>query len=114
MEIAQVMAVTRLGGADLLRRAMGKKEFMAAVMNCDIHLTDKLGGYKREVDRLGIGIVAPCVNRSEATFTVRGQDRLRARRAQECRGGGDAAHHRRARRQRSRSRACSTSRRASI
>ncbi|MFO1106325.1 MAG: DNA polymerase III subunit alpha [Amaricoccus sp.] len=136
MEIARKMAGYSLGGADLLRRAMGKKiqaemdaqkplfldgakangvpkakaeevwnlldkfanygfnkshaaayavvsyqtawlkanhpvEFMAAVMNCDIHLTDKLGGYKQEVDRLGIGIVAPCVNRSEATFTVR-------------------------------------------
>jgi DNA polymerase III subunit alpha len=29
-------------------------EFMAAVMNCDIHLTDKLAVYKREVDRMGI------------------------------------------------------------
>jgi hypothetical protein len=29
-------------------------EFMAAVMNCDIHLTDKLAVYKREVDKLGI------------------------------------------------------------
>jgi DNA polymerase-3 subunit alpha len=136
MEIARKMAGYSLGGADLLRRAMGKKiqaemdaqkpmfldgaakngvgkakaeevwnlldkfanygfnkshaaayavvsyqtawlkanhpvEFMAAVMNCDIHLTDKLGAYKQEVDRLGIGIVPPCVNRSEATFTVR-------------------------------------------
>ena len=33
-------------------------EFMAAVMNCDIHLTDKLGAYKQEVDRLGIEVVA--------------------------------------------------------
>jgi len=136
MEIAQVMAGYSLGGADLLRRAMGKKiaeemakerpkfidgavnngvdkkkagevfdllekfanygfnkshaaayavvsyqtgylkanypvEFMAGVMNCDIHLTDKLNVYKREVDRLGIAVVPPCVNRSEATFTVR-------------------------------------------
>ena len=136
MEIARKMAGYSLGGADLLRRAMGKKiqaemdaqkplfldgaakngvpkakaeevwnlldkfanygfnkshaaayavvsyqtawlkanhpvEFMAAVMNCDIHLTDKLGGYKQEVDRLGIGVVPPCVNRSGATFTVR-------------------------------------------
>ena len=55
-------------------------EFMAAVMNCDIHLTDKLGAYKQEVDRLGIGMVPPCVNRSEATFSVsRRPDRLRAR-----------------------------------
>ncbi|NKX44135.1 DNA polymerase III subunit alpha [Roseicyclus persicicus] len=135
MEIAQVMAGYSLGGADLLRRAMGKKipeemakerpkfitgavangipeakagevfdllekfanygfnkshaaayavvsyqtawlkanhpvEFMAAVMNCDIHLTDKLGIYRQEVDRLGIEVVPPCVNRSGATFTV--------------------------------------------
>ncbi|MBN2630265.1 MAG: DNA polymerase III subunit alpha [Rhodobacteraceae bacterium] len=137
MQIAQVMGGYSLGGADLLRRAMGKKiaeemakerpkfiegakkthgidakkagevfdllekfanygfnkshaaayavvsyqtaylkanypvEFMAAVMNCDIHLTDKLAVYKREVDKLGITVVAPCVNRSLATFTVR-------------------------------------------
>ncbi|PJN92568.1 hypothetical protein CNY89_28580, partial [Amaricoccus sp. HAR-UPW-R2A-40] len=45
-------------------------EFMAGVMNCDIHLTDKLGAYKQECDRLGIAIRPPCVNRSEATFTV--------------------------------------------
>jgi DNA polymerase III subunit alpha len=139
MEIAQVMAGYSLGGADLLRRAMGKKiaeemakerpkfiegaamthgitkekagevfdllekfanygfnkshaaayavvsyqtawlkanhpvEFMAAVMNCDIHLTDKLASYAEEVRRgLGIGIVAPCVNASLATFSVKG------------------------------------------
>jgi len=136
MQIAQEMAGYSLGGADLLRRAMGKKikeamdaerpkfiegarangvddekalevwnllekfanygfnkshaaayavvsyqtawlkanhpaEFMAAVMACDIHLTDKLAVYKREVDRLGIELVPPCVNRSEANFTVR-------------------------------------------
>jgi DNA polymerase-3 subunit alpha len=45
-------------------------EFMAAVMNCDIHLTDKLAQYKQEVDRLGIPVVPPCVNRSGATFGV--------------------------------------------
>ena len=137
MQIAQVMAGYSLGGADLLRRAMGKKipeemaserpkfiegapvthgipaakagevfdllekfanygfnkshaaayavvsyqtaylkanypvEFMAAVMNCDIHLTDKLAVYKREVDKLGLTTVAPSVNASLATFTVR-------------------------------------------
>ena len=135
MQIAQEMAGYSLGGADLLRRAMGKKiqaamdaerpkfikgamengvdeakavevwhlldkfanygfnkshaaayavvsyqtawlkanypvEFMAAVMNCDIHLTDKLNVYKRELDRLGIEVVPPCVNRSEAMFSV--------------------------------------------
>ncbi|MBI1417764.1 MAG: DNA polymerase III subunit alpha [Limimaricola sp.] len=136
MQIAQVMAGYSLGGADLLRRAMGKKiaeemakerpkfeagamangvdkkkasevfdllekfanygfnkshaaayavvsyqtawlkanhpvEFMAGVMNCDIHLTDKLGGYFQEVRKgLELETVPPCVNRSEATFDV--------------------------------------------
>ncbi|MGV6813073.1 MAG: DNA polymerase III subunit alpha [Brevirhabdus sp.] len=141
MQIAQVMAGYSLGGADLLRRAMGKKikeamdaerpkfekgaaengvdaakasevfdllekfanygfnkshaaayavvsyqtgwlkanhpvEFMAGVMNCDLHLTDKLAIYadetRRAVDRggLGIEIVPPCVNRSQAMFSV--------------------------------------------
>jgi DNA polymerase-3 subunit alpha len=45
---------------------------MAGVMNCDIHLTDKLAIYKRELDKLAIGVVPPCVNRSLATFTWRG------------------------------------------
>src|SRR6056297_3562370 len=122
MEIARKMAGYTLGGADMLRRAMGKKikeamdaerpkfvegaaangvpkakaeevfallekfanygfnkshaaaygvvsyhtawlkanhpvEFMAAVMNCDLHLTDKLALYLAEVRRLGIEIV---------------------------------------------------------
>ncbi len=139
MQIAQVMGGYSLGGADLLRRAMGKKiaeemakerpkfiegckkthnidakksgevfdllekfanygfnkshaaayavvsyqtawlkanhpvEFMSGVMNCDIHLTDKLAVYKRELDKLGIPVVAPCVNASDATFKVRDQ-----------------------------------------
>jgi DNA polymerase-3 subunit alpha len=135
MQIAQEMAGYSLGGADLLRRAMGKKiqeamdaerpkflkgaaengvdeakalevwnlldkfanygfnkshaaayavvsyqtawlkanhpvEFMAAVMNCDMHLTEKLAVYKGEVDRMGIEVMAPCVNRSGAMFEV--------------------------------------------
>ena len=136
MQIAQVMANYTLGGADLLRRAMGKKikeamdaerpkfvkgskengvdqkkaeevfallekfanygfnkshaaayavvsyqtawlkanhpvEFMAGVMNCDIHLTDKLSVYAEEVRRgLDIEIIPPCVNRSIETFSV--------------------------------------------
>ena len=136
MQIAQVMAGYSLGGADLLRRAMGKKiaeemakerpkfekgamengvdkkkasevfdllekfanygfnkshaaayavvsyqtawlkanhpvEFMAGVMNCDLHLTDKLAVYFEEVKKgLSLPWTPPCVNRSEATFTV--------------------------------------------
>ncbi|WP_101068879.1 DNA polymerase III subunit alpha [Roseovarius salinarum] len=137
MQIAQEMAGYSLGGADLLRRAMGKKiqeamdaerpkfiegakaggvdeakavevwnlldkfanygfnkshaaayavvsyqtawlkanhpvEFMAGVMNCDIHLTDKLAVYFQEVKKgLGLPWAPPCVNRSEASFVVR-------------------------------------------
>ncbi|MGY6547569.1 MAG: DNA polymerase III subunit alpha [Roseinatronobacter sp.] len=135
MQIAQVMAGYSLGGADLLRRAMGKKiaeemakerpkfvkgaiangvdakkagevfdllekfanygfnkshaaayavvsyqtaylkanypvEFMAGVMNCDLHLTEKLAVYKREVDRMDIPVIPPCVNRARARFDV--------------------------------------------
>ncbi|MEP1964294.1 DNA polymerase III subunit alpha [Tateyamaria sp.] len=136
MQIAQEMAGYSLGGADLLRRAMGKKlqeamdverpkflkgagengvdkdkamevwnlldkfanygfnkshaaayavvsyqtawlkanhpvEFMAGVMNCDIHLTDKLAIYFEEVRKaLELPWVPPCVNRSDATFKV--------------------------------------------
>ena len=136
MQIAQEMAGYSLGGADLLRRAMGKKiqeamdaerpkfiagakengvddkkalevwnlldkfanygfnkshaaayavvsyqtawlkanhpvEFMAGVMNCDIHLTDKLGVYFQEVKKgLGLPWAPPCVNRSMAMFDV--------------------------------------------
>lgn len=137
MQIAQEMAGYSLGGADLLRRAMGKKiqeamdaerpkfiagakengvdddkalevwnlldkfanygfnkshaaayavvsyqtawlkanhptEFMAGVMNCDIHLTDKLSVYFEEVKKgLKLDWAPPCVNRSEAQFMVR-------------------------------------------
>ncbi|WP_298933705.1 DNA polymerase III subunit alpha [uncultured Ruegeria sp.] len=136
MQIAQEMAGYSLGGADLLRRAMGKKiqeamdaerpkflkgaaendvdeakatevwnlldkfanygfnkshaaayavvsyqtgwlkanhpvEFMAGVMNCDIHLTDKLAVYFEEVRKgLELPYVPPSVNRSQATFDV--------------------------------------------
>ena len=136
MQIAREMAGYSLGGADLLRRAMGKKlqeamdverpkflkgaaendvdrdkaievwnlldkfanygfnkshaaayavvsyqtawlktnhpvEFMAGVMNCDIHLTDKLGVYFEEVKKgLELPYVPPCVNRSGAMFCV--------------------------------------------
>ncbi|MDB9707003.1 DNA polymerase III subunit alpha, partial [Planktotalea frisia] len=46
-------------------------EFMAGVMNCDIHLTDKLATYFEEVKKgLDLPWVPPCVNRSGATFKV--------------------------------------------
>jgi DNA polymerase III subunit alpha len=48
-------------------------QFMAASMTMDIGNTDKLGEFKREIDRLGIAIVPPCVNRSRAVFAVNGE-----------------------------------------
>src|SRR3712207_6654448 len=46
-------------------------EFMAGVMNCDLHLTDKLAVYFQEVRKhLKIPTVPPCVNRSQAVFGV--------------------------------------------
>ncbi|MFQ5564822.1 MAG: DNA polymerase III subunit alpha [Paracoccaceae bacterium] len=135
MEIARRMAGYSLGNADLLRRAMGKKdqeamnrekprflagaaangvpkrkaqqvwdlldkfanygfnkshaaayavvsyqtawlkanypvELMAAVMNLDLHHTDKLNVYVQECRRAGLAVEAPSVNRSAATFSV--------------------------------------------
>ena len=46
-------------------------EFMAGVMNCDIHLTDKLSQYVDEVRKgLKLPFVSPCVNRSQPKFSV--------------------------------------------
>ena len=135
MEIARKMAGYSLGGADLLRRAMGKKikeamdaekpkflagsaendvnkktavkvwdllekfanygfnkshaaayavlsyqtawlkanyplEFMSAVMSCDLHLTEKLNIYKQEIDKLSLTLIPPCINESQAHFSV--------------------------------------------
>ncbi len=135
MQIAQVLSGYSLGGADLLRRAMGKKikqemdqqreifvegavargvhnvqaahifdlvnkfagygfnkahaaayaliayqtayikanypvAFCAASMMLDIHATDKLNGFRQELDRLGIPLLPPDVNKSGVSFTV--------------------------------------------
>ena len=135
MQIAQVLAGYTLGGADLLRRAMGKKiqaemdaqrqsfvegaekngvkkdrassifdqvdkfagygfnkshaaayalvayqtaylkanhpvEFFAASMTLDMGNTDKLNGYRRDLERIGIELLPPDINRSKAEFTV--------------------------------------------
>lgn len=136
MQMAQVLAGYTLGGADLLRRAMGKKvqsemdaqrkifvdgalevsgveskqaneifdminafagygfnkshaaayalvayqtgwlkanypvEFLAASMTLDIHNTDKLGVFRAEIDRQGIELLPPDVNKSHVNFSV--------------------------------------------
>ncbi len=135
MQIAQELSGYSLGGADLLRRAMGKKiqaemdaqrktfvdgavargvdpakateifdqvakfagygfnkshaaayalvayqtgwlkanfpvAFLAASMTCDLGLTDKLGVFKGELERMGYKILPPNINKSGWDFTV--------------------------------------------
>ena len=135
MQIAQVLSGYSLGGADLLRRAMGKKikeemdqqralfvagavertvdaaqagmifdqvakfagygfnkshaaayalvafqtaymkanypvEFMAAIMTMAVDNTDKLGNLKQELQRLGVKLLPPDINRSQTLFSV--------------------------------------------
>jgi DNA polymerase-3 subunit alpha len=135
MQIAQVLSGYSLGGADLLRRAMGKKikaemaaqrelfvsgaverdvdagqagqifdlvdkfagygfnkshaaayalvsyqtaylkanypvEFLAASMAYSIQNTDKLNVFRQEIDRMGIKLLPPDINRSTETFAV--------------------------------------------
>jgi len=135
MQIAQVLSGYSLGEADILRRAMGKKdqavmdqqksrfvtgavkrgvdeknasdifelvnefagygfnkshaaayamisfqtawlkafyptEFIAAIMSLDINNVDKLAQFQQETKRMGIEIVAPCVNNTMADFDV--------------------------------------------
>ena len=139
MQVAQVLAGFSLGGADLLRRAMGKKiqsemdaqkkifvdgavargvkkaqasmifdqvnkfagygfnkshaaayalvayqtayfkanhpvAFLAASMTLDLGNTDKLNAFRQELDRIGIALLPPDVNRSEAVFSVERQE----------------------------------------
>ena len=135
MQIAQVLSGYTLGGADLLRRAMGKKiqaemdaqrssfvdgaekngvkkdrassifdqvdkfagygfnkshaaayalvcyqtaylkanhpvEFFAATMTLDMGNVDKLNGYRRDLEKIGVELLPPDVTRSTAEFTV--------------------------------------------
>jgi len=143
MQIAQVLSGYSLGGADILRRAMGKKiksemdeqrqtfidgavargveertarhifeqvdkfagygfnkshaaayaliayqtgwfkanypvEFMAASMTLDMGNTDKLNVFRQELDRLGIALLPPDVNASDARFAVEAVDAVGA------------------------------------
>ncbi len=45
-------------------------EFLAASMTCDLHNTDKLAAFRREARRLGIAVLPPDINHSQAGFTV--------------------------------------------
>ena len=156
MQIAQVLAGYSLGGADLLRRAMGKKiqsemeaqrqqfvegaktrgvepgladhifdqmakfagygfnkshaaayalvayqtawlkanhpvEFMAALMTLDLGNTDKLNLLRQELDRLGIRLLPPDINRSQPTFSVEAAPSLPSRAGGGGKGGGKPA-----------------------
>jgi DNA polymerase-3 subunit alpha len=45
-------------------------EFLAASMTLDINNTDKLNGFRQELQRLDISILPPDINKSEVTFGV--------------------------------------------
>ena len=45
-------------------------EFLAALMTLDFGNTDKLNIFRQELDRLGICLLPPDINRSEVTFAV--------------------------------------------
>jgi len=45
-------------------------EFLAALMTLDLGNTDKLNVFRTELDRLGIRLLPPDINRSEVTFAV--------------------------------------------
>ena len=49
-------------------------EFIAASMTYDMGNTDKLNVYRQELQRLGIALLPPDINRSERDFTVEVQD----------------------------------------
>jgi DNA polymerase III subunit alpha len=45
-------------------------EFLAALMTLDLGNTDKLNVFRQELERLGIPLLPPDINRSEVTFAV--------------------------------------------
>ncbi|MBI1776366.1 MAG: DNA polymerase III subunit alpha [Proteobacteria bacterium] len=45
-------------------------EFFAATMTLDLGNTDKLNGYRQELSRLGVKLLPPDLNRSDAVFAV--------------------------------------------
>lgn len=51
-----------------------KKEFMAALMTSVLDFTGKLIGYISECQRMGLKVLPPHINASDAGFTVQGED----------------------------------------
>jgi DNA polymerase III subunit alpha len=50
-------------------------EFLAALMSLDLGNTDKLNVFRHELDRLGIRLLPPDINRSEVSFAVEADGR---------------------------------------
>jgi DNA polymerase-3 subunit alpha len=50
-------------------------EFLAALMTLDLGNTDKLNVFRQELNRLGIRLLPPDINRSEVTFAVERRDK---------------------------------------
>ncbi len=50
-------------------------EFLAASMTLDLGNTDKLNIFRQELDRLGIALLKPDINRSQAVFSVEPHDK---------------------------------------
>jgi DNA polymerase-3 subunit alpha len=48
-------------------------EFFAATMTLDMGNTDKINGYRQELQRMGISLLPPDINKSEASFSVETQ-----------------------------------------
>ncbi len=51
-------------------KALYPAPFMAATMTLDINNTDKLAEFKVEIDKMGIEILTPDINKSEVEFSV--------------------------------------------
>ncbi len=51
-------------------KANSPVEFLAASMTLDLGNTDKLNHFRQELDRLGIRLLPPDINRSQPTFSV--------------------------------------------
>jgi len=49
-------------------------EFLAASMALELHNTDKLNVFRQEMDRMGLRLLPPDINRSHADFAVEQQD----------------------------------------
>ncbi|MEL0107758.1 MAG: DNA polymerase III subunit alpha [Rhodospirillaceae bacterium] len=49
-------------------------EFMAASMSLELNNTDKLNGFRQEIDRMDIPLLPPDINQSGVSFTVERQD----------------------------------------